>query len=321
MAHKLVESKPLNLLRKHLGINSNLSTSGKAALGEYGAVIGYCQGLFNNGSSPDNHTLKVLKNLEIIQAPRYKSHELYWDYRKNEPATEFFDRAMSPLIGSGRVPILITNLDPAKDLETINEIVSTNPRVHYNQTILFRIILNNTESINPAIDLIRLLLQKAKISKEMPIWFPALQANFSADGWDLLKEGLGNDWKYVNIAVNPFTPIEVLDKFSEQITIVQFLVGANNSIDKDGNAQIHSKMCVTGKKVNLSYNVFVYAKTLANHEIHAKNIICGPSLNVWGEEYNRKRLSKYLSVFKQATALLWPNLTLRSREELLALQV
>src|SRR6195952_1341359 len=127
MACHIAEKRPLSLLRSHLGLAAQCHSfrttcslsrgapSGAGALGAPGAVLGYCQALFAYAGSPREHTARVRAALQGIHAPWSSSHELYWGFRGTESALDFVREGMEPLLGTGRVPVLITALDRSQD--------------------------------------------------------------------------------------------------------------------------------------------------------------------------------------------------------------
>ena len=166
MACKLAENQPLTSLRKELDVapqchslREHCIQSRERQFGEYtmgipGAVIGYCQALFNRAGGPQTHTEYVTKLLREISAPWARSHELFWGNRRNETPTDFMQSGMQPLLGTGRVPILISELDPALHSTTIESIVATNPPVFPGETMLIRVVLSSDESIDSSITLV-----------------------------------------------------------------------------------------------------------------------------------------------------------------------
>src|SRR3989338_2249674 len=148
---------------------------------------------------PQEHTLNLIKQLEEINAPWHRSHELYWNYREHEPVEDYIQEAIKPLLGSGRVPILITSLDPAKDKNIIEQILATMPAVMPGETILVRLSLNSSDSIRPAVEIIQSILKNCKKNKSMPVWWPLLQGDLKIDQWKELQAMLGKDWQYVNL--------------------------------------------------------------------------------------------------------------------------
>lgn len=255
--------------------------------------------------TPEEHTSHVVARLNEVGAPQNTSHELYWNYRENEPVEEYINRAIKPLVDNGRVPILLTSLDPTRDALIINEIFSSKPIVAKGQTMLVRLCLRSEESIRAVEKIIKSILEVTKKTKKMPTWWPLLQADFDISSWNKLKDALGSDWKYVNIAINPFTDLRVLDEFKDQITVAQFVLGANEDIHTDGNVAITSR-CDIGSAINCkrTYNLFEYAQKIKEVGLDPIRIICGPSLPEWNVEYNCSRLEKFLPVYNEAVDLM-----------------
>src|SRR5258706_11157052 len=84
--------------------------TGNYALGLLGTALGYCQALFSYAGDPESHTRKVTRLLTEIDAPWVNSHELFWGHKLVESPSEFVDKAIKPLVGTGRVTVLITSL-------------------------------------------------------------------------------------------------------------------------------------------------------------------------------------------------------------------
>ncbi len=255
---------------------------------------------------PAQHTQHVINQLQAIDAPQYLSHELYWNYHEQETVEEYINQAMEPLRGSGRVPVLLTSLDPAKDNKIILEIFATRPvALASGATMLVRLCLNSKESIAPAVELIKAILKECRKNKSMPIWWPLLQGDLNITGWKKLKQALGNDWKYVNIAMNPFMDQKVLEEFKEQTVITQFFIGEAKGINhKEGIITIHQRCDLGTNKLRKTYNLFNYCKKIKDNKLNSVSIICGPSLPEWTIPQNRERLEKFLPLFKEATAFL-----------------
>lgn len=298
MENETAESGPLAALREDIGAQKPVQ-SGSFAGGSFGSIIGYCQGLFNGSGPPGVHTQHVISSLQRALAPHCKSHELYWDYRRRETADEFVQNAIAPLRGSGRVPVLITHLDPAADTATIKQIIDTRPAVFPGETILLRMVLGSEESIPKAGEIVTSLIERSEKSGEMPVWWPLLQADFGAREWMQLKSILGNEWQYASIAVNPFTDRAVLRKFQDQIAIAQFLVGEAEKISADGTVAVHTKTC-SGEIFQRGYNILDYAARIRESGIAAKSIICGPSLPEWTVGQNVERVRRFVQLFREA---------------------
>lgn len=246
MACKIAENRPLSLLRQEIGLPNQCHSlredcihgyerhTGEYIMGIPGAALGYCQALFNRDGGPEIHTKKVTALLSEIGAPWAKSHELFWGNRRDESASEFVAQGMRPLWGSGRVPILITELDPARNIETIESIIGTTPAVHPGEVILLRLVLSGEESVRQAVTLVKRLLYASRTDCEMPKWWPLFQSDMKVDAWKHFKHLLGDDWRFANLAVNPFVPLDVFGHLHEQITVAQVPVGLASGISTNG---------------------------------------------------------------------------------------
>lgn len=326
MVCKVADNPPLQVLRKHLGLAPQCHSLrehcvqglnrqlGAFTMGGSGAAIGYCQAVFNRVGPPSQHTKTVSEALMRINAPWSKSHELYWGYRDKESACEFLNEAITPLAGSGRVPILITGLDPSSDSDAISEILNSSPPIFPGESILIRIVLKSEHSIEQTAYLIKQLLSRAYETGQMPLWWPLLQADFRSDQWRKIKNVLGEAWQYVNVAVNPFADPDAVNEIFEQITVAQFVVGLSEGISPDGMIQLPPEMKVLGAPENASYDIFRYAGEMQNLPNLPICIILGPSAPIWTHQQNCDRLQKYLSVFKEATEVLWSRMNKDDRE-------
>lgn len=326
MVCKVADNPPLQVLRRRLGLPSQCHSLreqcaqgyyrqlGAFTMGGSGAAIGYCQALFNRVGPPGQHTRTVTDVLMSINAPWSKSHELFWGYRNNEPASEFLNQAIGPLAGSGRVPILITGLDPSSDPDMISEILSSSPAIFPGESILIRVVLRSEDSIEQAASLIKSLLNRAFETGRMPLWWPLLQADFKRHQWQKLKELLEDAWEYVNIAVNPFADPDSISEIFEQITVVQFVVGLSDGVGQNGVIQLPPEMKILGAAQNASYDIFSYASEMQDLPNLPICIILGPSAPTWTQQQNCDRLANYLSVFKEATEILWSRMNRDDRK-------
>lgn len=310
---------PLELLRRDFGLERRSHSVGTDSglcleqqtdpytMAAAGAAMGYCQGLFVREGTPEEHTQHVMEYLLHISAPWSRSHELLLDNRREEESiTDYINQAMIPLQGIGRVPVLITSLDPAlaKDRETIEEIIHTKPIIHPGETILYRVVLSSSASIEAIADIMGKSLQESRKRGEMPRWWPLLQGEMSTEGWKALEIGLESSWKYANLAITPYTPREVLHDYASQVTVAQFLVGAKEGIDADGTITVPTAMCIGGKPKTQPYNLFDYTRILQQEGISPTCIVCGPSLPEWTVVENKARLGRYLSLFREASTSL-----------------
>lgn len=317
MGCKIAENRPLQDLRKALGLPFQCHSLrdhcqqgadrrlGEAAMGGAGAAIGYCQALFNRTGTSDLQSRLVLKALREINAPWSQSHELFWGYRNDETASGFLHNALEPLIGNGRVPVLISGLDPAIDADEIREITSTQPTIFAGESILLRLVLKSEDSIDSTAGIINSLVSEAFRSGQMPVWWPLLQASFTLKQWGRLRAALGDNWQFVNIAVNPFVDEATIAHLAKQITVAQFVIGLSDGIRSNGNISLPNEMKIHGAASGAAYNVFDYARSLQQAKILPTCILLGPSAETWTFDQNVARVARFLTVFREAANVLW----------------
>jgi|GEM_PF-1562631 hypothetical protein len=297
-----------------------------AVLGMPGTAVGYCQALFPRESSPDEHTRKVSRLLAEIEAPWSQSHELFWGYRKDQSPERYVNDATSPLIGVGRVPIVITGLDPAKGWDEIQELITTKPNLAPEETILFRVVLSDEASVDAAAKLMSMILQDVRASGSMPRWWPLLQAQFGADLWRRLSEQLGDDWQFANVGVNPFVPKAAFEFCYPQITVGQIVVGDAEGIANDGTINIPDSMQILGASGNnRSYHLPSFIRMLMSSDFLADDqpptllpptiIVLGPCQTGWSDAYCQGRIAKLLPHLRAGCNVLWARLNEDRREE------
>lgn len=320
MACRLAENEPLLQLREDLGLPKQCHSlredcvHGLTRLEKHqvlaapGAVIGYCQALFNRVGDPREHTSRFTSLLQSIGAPWPKSHELFWGYRGADQPQAYLNGALGPLAGTGRVPIVITGLDPAKDSVELNNLLQTQPGVMQNEPVLVRIVLGSQESFVATARLIRSLLADCRRDRRMPIWWPLLQSTMPIEQWNWLKVELADEWKYLNVAVNPFTTDDVFDFVSDRITVAQIVVGHAEGISDDGVITMAPGMKIAGAADGASYRLRDYIARLATLEVVPTLIVLGPSLPEWTDEMNTARLAKLLPHVDSACRSLWSDL-------------
>jgi hypothetical protein len=326
MGCHLAENEPLKRLRNDLGLPDQChslrsrciqrfeSRNGNGVLGAPGAVIGYCQALFNYAGSPTSHTESVIRLLKEIEAPWANSHELFWGFRHQETPLEFLRDGMMPLVGSGRVPILITGLDPAQNRSEIESIVATEPKISPGETVLVRVTLSDNDSVASIAEIIATLLRRSIETSQMPKWWPLLQTNAGVPQWRRLKDELGKAWRYVNIAVNPFAAPEMLDVCKEQVTVGQIVLGASEDIHDDGWIRLPDNMRILGAAPGAGYNLPDYLSRLGKLSAAPTLIILGPSQPNWSNEHNQDRIAALLPLLRQGCETLWRQLTSVRRE-------
>ena len=316
-------------LRKdcHRGLERS---SGNYALGAAGAAIGYCQGLFNRIGSPEEHTRYLIGRLVEMGAPLALSHELLWNYRQGETPSQYIDEACRPLLGTGRVPIIITNLDPEENKREVGEIFASDAPIYNGESMLVRLRLSR-DSVFGASALMNGCVLGAYRGKQMPKMFPLFQADCGLEVLDDLiaviqatgdatEKAVGkriDTSKYINIAIGPFTDPGILEKHGDKITVAQFFVGPEDGIHSDGNVLVHGN-CV-GSPEDISYNIFEFAERVRKLGTLPTSIICGPSKPEWTERDNLERLRKYLELFEKATETMWGDIDREAREKVMSL--
>lgn len=326
MGCSIAENEPLKLLRKELGIADqchSLRTDcfhdlgrprGDFALGIPGAALGYCQALFKKQGQSEENTQNILELLETIDAPWSKSHELFWGNKISESTEEFLSGSVKPLLGQGRMPVLITPLDPKENIGTIREIILCKPITFEGETTLVRVVLSNRKSVENIVQLMLEVLTESRASKKMPRYWFLLQATSEFVEWKYMAELMKDDFHFVNIAVNPFT-VRLLPEFCwNMVTVAQIIVGGKDGIAENGSVTIPKGMKITGAKDGDSYNIYDFIKILQRCETSPTLILLGPSLPDWDNSYNSERLQKILPILKDACNYLWDGIKPQRRE-------
>jgi hypothetical protein len=327
MACKIAENQPLSLLRRQLGTPNQCHSlreecihgyerhSGERIMGIPGAALGYCQGVFKRAGGAETHTQHVTRLLSEIGAPWAKSHELFWGNRRDESPSEFVEQGMRPLWGSGRVPILITELDPARNIETIESIVATTPAIYPGEVVLIRLVLSGKESVDRASALIRRVFYESRMAKEMPKWWPLLQSDMKLEEWKRLEEVLGDDWRFVNVAVNPFMPSDVYEYLRDQITVGQVPVGLAEGVSSEGTIKLAPGMVrLTGAVDCAAYSLPEYMEQLSTLDTAPTLIVLGPSLLGWSDVINQRRIAALLPPLRDGCNILWGSLEASQRD-------
>lgn len=291
------------------------AVTGNVVLGLPGTALGYCQALFGYAGDPLRHTEKVIEVLEQIGAPWSKSHELFWGNRRPEEAVcDFLEQSVRPLIGGGRVPILISGLDPAADCKTIEAINKARPAVPENESVLLRVVLKNEASVRQITGLMKRALGESHLAGAMPPWWPLLQGILDDDGWMKLQELLGSDWRYSNVAVNPFVTDAQFDLLAPQITVAQIPIGLAAGMSDDGVIRLASGMRIHGAPEGASYSLFDYIEKLSKLPSTPTLIILGPSLPEWSDKVNAQRIERLLPLLRRACDRLWCMLPAERRD-------
>lgn len=326
MACSLAENRPLNDLRKALGLPRQChsrrpsclkgmqSRSGDDVLGIAGAALGYCQALFSFIGDPEAHTAHVQEQLVRVGAPWANSHELFWGYRRGEAAGEYVSAGIRPLEGNGRVPILISGLETARDRKQIEEILATEPKFAPGEPVLLRVVMTSPEAIDAVAEIIQELVSRAIDTQEMPRWWPLLQGELDVSEWRRLRTTLGAAWRFVNVAVNPFVSDEVLSEVADQVTVAQVPIGLADGMDDVGNIKLAPGMRISGAGECATYSLDGYVGRLSALPEIPTLIILGPSKTEWTVEVNVERIARLLPLLKSACERLWSDLPGRRRE-------
>ncbi len=327
MVCSIADNTPLKKLERELSIRPRChgkrrecihgfeTSVGDFVLGLPGTALGYCQALFNYTGNPFTNTENVLKLLKEIQAPWSHSHELFWGYRRDEMPAQYVEEGIRPLIGTGRVPILITGLDPRQDRVEIESIMGTSPAVPDNETVLVRTILSDEQSLDQITEIIRNQLNASRLSGKMPKWWPLLQGNLTTAEWGRLEQKLGDDWAYVNVATNPFVSDEAFQFLRNQITVAQIAVGAADGISTDGTIELPKTMKLTGAPEHAVYSLPQYVKQLSELLLPPTLIVLGPSQSGWSDVHNQERVARLLPLLRDACDDLWKSLSASRRDE------
>jgi len=329
MACRIADNPPLQLLMKDIGVQPRCHSyragcvhglpapSKDQFLGTTGAAIGYCQALFNRLGTARENTSRIVGLLQEIDAPWHSSHELFFGHVGKQQPAAFVNDASEPLIGSGRVPILITELDLDQDLETIRSIISSNVSAANGETVLLRVTISNRRGIQNLVRLVSELVETSFKAMKCPTWWPLLQGDIDPSEWRALKTALGSLWKYANIAMNPFFDMAQLEEVIDQITVAQVPVGLREGILGNGRIQLDPRMVrLTGAlSPDAHYQIDRYADHLSELAHAPTLIVLGPSLPEWSDQINQDRLAALLPHLKSICEEIWSSLPAESRTE------
>lgn len=284
--------------------------------GAMGSAIGYCQALFGASHSPTAHTQKVVDALNSINAPWNRSHELFYGYHPPHMSiTDFVNQAIVPL-EQGRVPILISPLDPATDKQAIEEVLDSRPAVPRGETILLRVVPRGENSLSALRDLTEGLITKARTQHAMPCWWPLIQGTMTANEWESFRHSLDANAQFTNVAINPFTSPELIDAAGEQVTVAQVVVGVSNGIHQDGTIEVPDGMSISGARPGDKYNLFAFVEQIRKLPKVPTLIILGPAQKESADDFNTHRLSKFLPLLRAGCEQLWSKVAPAMREEL-----
>jgi hypothetical protein len=270
-----------------------------------GAFLGYCQALFSLRPPYHENTNRIIAMLESQGLPWARSHELFYGHKGSASVTEFVTSAAAPLRDIGRVPVLITSLDPASDRAALSAVFDSVAQVVPGETILARVIVQNHESFVALEALVRELVDEAARNRAMPRWWPLVQSGGTAREWENLRTRLGPLWKYMNVAVNPFSPEDHWQVVAEQIMVAQFVVPHARDIDEDGTARLSEGMQISGASAGASYNIRHLVQRAGSLPSWPTAIFLGPTLDEWSDDDNLERVTKAVRVFVNEIESLW----------------
>lgn len=325
MTCRIADNPPLALLRSILEVPTTCHSRrpqcvhalpqdhSSTALGAPGAALGYCQALFASSTSPELHTRKVIGHLRRIAAPWPLSHELFWGYRRDETPGEYVQRAMAPLCGDGRMPILITGLDPARDTDAAAELLAVGVPVAAGETALLRMVLRNDDSISAGSALLQSLVSNAQASGTMPSWWPLFQGDLSPTQWSKLRDQCGDAWKFANIAVNPFVSDDAFAIVREQLTVAQVVVGGPGDVHED-EVRVPGALRIMGTSGDATYSMTRFVERLCALPVVPTLILLGPAQASWTDEQNAARIQEVLVPLRRACDRLWAGLSVQQRD-------
>lgn len=270
-----------------------------------GAFMGYCQALFALKGSRASNTERITALLERENLPWARSHELFHGHRRELTVGEFVTQAAAPLRHFGRVPILISGLDPDADAEEVQEIFSSPAQVIPGETILVRLVVRSDASFEALEKLLRRLVDTASRERQMPRWWPLIQSGGSPAQWSALRKRLGPLWRYVNIAVNPFTPSDQWEILADQIMVTQFVVPHSRDITGDGDVRVTEGMKIAGAPPEASYNICEMIAAAGGLRSWPTAIFLGPALDCWSDDENANRVAKAVRIFTAEVERQW----------------
>jgi len=270
-----------------------------------GAFMGYCQALFSPPSLLAENTIRIMSMLESEGLPWARSHELFYGHKGALPIEDYVRQAAAPLRHLGRVPILITGLNPARDATALDEIFEATPQLISGETILVRIIVEDRPSFDALEILVRGLVENAFASGKMPRWWPLVQSGSEASEWSDFRRRIGALWKYMNVAVSPFSPGDQWDIISDQIMVAQFVVPHEQDIASDGNVRLSDGMRISGATENASYNIRELVNRAGSLSTWPTSIFLGPTLPGWSDYENLRRVAKAVRIFTDEIQNQW----------------
>lgn len=317
MVCRVAENGPLSLLQKDIGAAKQCHSTrpncvhrlpranSNGVFGVSGAFIGYCQALFSFEGTPSQNTKRISGLLEASNLPWHLSHELFWGHKGAYSVTDFFTQAAEPLMGDGRVPILISGLDPHEDGDVIDQVLASKPTTVDGETVLLRIVPKSSRAFESVESLIRKLTTECLATRQMPRWWPLVQGSGTVEDWSALAGRLGPLWKYVNVAVNPFTEKSVFEVCREQVTVAQLVAPHVSDIGDDGTIRLSAGMTIPGAVEGATYNLDQFLALLSKLEVWPTTIILGPTQSSWTEEDNVRRVEKLTRMTCDRIQKIW----------------
>jgi hypothetical protein len=247
-------------------------------------VVGFCQALFAKTSEPEAHTILVCDSLEKAGSTFVSSHELFLGHWQSDECSfvEWFIRAAAPLKErTGCVPVLITGLSASDDLTA----AVFESKHQLGEPVLVRMLLDDIES---STKLMQSLVSDVDTTSNLPSWWPLFQASSytSLEEWQQLANLLGDYWRYVCVAIDPFASLEVREFLRWQTVVVQIPIGEQEGIGD--TMQIPAGMLSAFP----DGTEYVLSKYLASLPSDKKDIliVLGPSKEEWSCDYNTKRI-------------------------------
>lgn len=316
MVCRVADNPALESLRKNLGLERFCHSQRVDCIhrlpratepsyyGISGAFMGYCQALFQRKGSLSDNTNRIAHLLYEDGLPWARSHELFLGYRMRETIQEFVQQAASPLSNLGRVPILITGIDVSNET-LVGEILDSPIDVVNGETVLVRLIVDGPESTLAAAKLIQELVRRVEVNGTMPKWWPLLQAGKDPKNWFDLRTKLGGLWKYVNVAVNPFTDAAIFEIVRDQIMVAQFVVPSLDDITLEGDVRVSNEMTIYGARAGDAYSIPELVANIAELDSWPTCIFLGPSLPEWSDEINLQRIRRAVHAFTLEARGLW----------------
>ncbi len=215
--------------------------------------------------------------------------------------------------------MIITGLGPENP--GVSEIFAVQAIVPPGETVLVRILLTGLDdSIEAGARLVEGILEQVSSKKSVPAWWPLFQGDISLRQWEKFKLRLGNNWQFVNIAINPFVNMEIMHFLAEQITVAQVPIGLFADFDfADGVIRMSEGMKIIGARDGLYYYLPEYFRDLSLLKITPTIIVLGPSLPSWTRDDNCARITSAAYLIRKHIPILWSGLKSDRVKQLLKL--